>query len=82
MTNQMVGGILLVVGTVGAILMLVLVRRRARYLRELQENLNGSKRFLKDLKVAFKQARLDFYPTDKLYKELQAEYKRLKATFP
>jgi uncharacterized membrane-anchored protein YhcB (DUF1043 family) len=82
MSNQAVGGILLVVGTVGAILMVVLERRRTRHLRELQENLTGSKRFLKDLKVAFKQARLDYYPTDKLYKELQTEYKRLKATFP
>jgi hypothetical protein len=82
MSNQMIGGTLLVVGTVGAILMIILVRRRSQRIRELQENLHHSKRFLKELKSAFKQARLDYYPTDKLYKELQREYKQLKATFP
>ena len=82
MSNQAVGGILLVVGTVGAILMLVLARRRRRHILYLQENITNSKRFLKELQAAFKQARLDYYPTDKLYKELQVEYKRLKASFP
>lgn len=82
MSNQAIGGILLLVGTVGAILMVVLVRRRTRHLNDMKENITQGKRFLRDLKDAYKQARIDYYPTDKLYKELKAEYKILKASFP
>jgi hypothetical protein len=81
-SNQAVGAILLLVGTIGAILMIVLVRRRRRHLDDMKENIVQGKRFLKELQAAFKQARIDYYPTDKVYKELQAEYKILKASFP
>ncbi|MDQ7025236.1 MAG: hypothetical protein Q9P01_12735 [Anaerolineae bacterium] len=82
LSNQAIGSILLLVATVAAILMIVLVRRRTRHLKELKENITQGKHFLQDLKGAYKQARIDYYPTDKLYKELRAEYKILKASFP
>jgi len=82
LSNQAIGGMLLVVGTVGTIAMIVLYRRRKRHLNILSQDIRAGKQRLKQLQQAYKKARMDFYPTDELYKELRTEYEDLKAAFP
>jgi hypothetical protein len=76
-----IGGIGMAIGTAAAILMLVIARRRTKEIKQLKTDIANGKHALTELKALFKQARIDFYPTDALYKELRKEYKLLKAAF-
>jgi hypothetical protein len=80
-SNQAFGLTMMILGLIGAIVGIVLARRRRRAIAILEEDIATRKQNLARLKKeALRQKKL-FYPTQQTYKEIGREYKQMKASF-
>lgn len=81
MSNQTFGIVMMLIGVIGAVVAIVLARRRRRAIANLEEDINTMKASLTRLKKeALRQKKL-FYPTETTFKEISIEYKKMKQTF-
>lgn len=81
MSNQTFGITMMLLGLVGAVVGIVLARRRRRQIAALEEDIAVMKQNLAHLKKeALRQKKL-FYPTQQTFKEISREYKITKQSF-
>jgi hypothetical protein len=80
-SNQAFGGTMLLIGLIGAMIAIVLARRRRRAIAALEEDIKIMKQNLgRTKKEALRQKKL-FFPTETTFKEISREYKKMKASF-
>ena len=80
-SNQVFGGIMLVISLIATITALVFARRRRTQLITLEDDIVTMRTTLKDLKQeALRQKKL-FFPTQQTFKEVREDYKVLKQSF-
>ena len=80
-TNTMFAGIMLGLSVVGAIVAIVLARRRRASVAVLKEDIIAMRATLKELKQEARRQKQLFFPTQETFKQVQADYKVLKAAF-
>lgn len=80
-TNTMFAGIMLGLSVVGAIVAIVLARRRRASVAVLKQDIIAMRATLKELKQEARRQKQLFFPTQETFKQVQADYKVLKAAF-
>lgn len=80
-SNEVFGSIMLILGVVGAIVAIILARRRTRSVSTLQQEITETRSSLKQLQQEGKRQKKLLFPTQQTFKEVTRNYQQLKASF-
>lgn len=80
-TNTVFAGIMFGLSVIGAIVAIVLARRRRASVDVLKEDIIAMRATLKQLKQEARRQKQLFFPTEETFRQVQADYKVLKASF-
>lgn len=80
-TNTMFAGIMFGLSVIGAMVAIILARRRRTSIAILKEDIIAMRATLKELKQEARRQKQLFFPTQETFKQVQADYKILKASF-
>lgn len=80
-TNNIFAGIMLGISVIGAVVAIVLARRRRAAVAVLQADITEMRASLKQLKQEARRQKQLFFPTQETYTQVKADYEVLKASF-